>query len=142
MASADLLPALRKYLQDNVNSVSDRVFNEELPEGEAPSMPRKCIVLKEAGGYGNRGTLSTETQRVLITCYGETAYEARAVRRDLHEILKGMKPQIVEGTDANFVKILSAVEASGPLSLRDPDTRWNYTQSTWMVMLRDEVVSS
>ena len=142
MSTADLLPALRQYLITNVSSVSERVFSEELPEGEAISMPRKCIVIKEAGGYGNRGTLSVETQRVLITCYGEKPYDARSVRREMHAVLRGLLPQVIEGTDSESVKLLSAVESSGPLSFRDPDTRWPYTQSTWMVMLRDEVVSS
>lgn len=142
MATADLLPALRQFLIDNCPSVDDRVFGEELPETETVLMPRKCIVIKEAGGYGNRSFLSTETQRILITTYGETAADARAVRRELHEVLKAMRAQIVVGTDNASTKLLSAVESSGPISNRDPDTKWHYTQSAWMVMFRDEVLTS
>lgn len=107
--------------------VSARVFGEELPTSEASSMPRKAVVVRRgAGTAGLGGYLEVERAPLDVFCWGETPLESEKVRQAVHEALKQARRQVRDGV------LLHGFEPNGgPAALRDPDTQWPYTLSTW-----------
>lgn len=137
---ADPIVGLREYLlTDSVVAglAGSSVFGEELPEGLATATPDPAVVLKSAGGPGNRGTATVDANRVDVKCYGATPREARQLYNAVFSALKYMPAHIY-----GEVKLLSAFEEIGPYSLRDPDTRSPYEQSSWIVIAREESIVS
>lgn len=140
MPLPDVLVGIRQYLltdADVASLVSERIFGEELTPEQAAAEVQKCITLKTAGGLGNQSPLDVNRTRIDVRCYGESPYEARQVYLTVYSALKGMASHIE--TD---IKLLSAYHDGGPYSMRDPDTRWPFTLSSWMIMSREATIAS
>jgi len=122
--SENIIAALMVYLRDNAtigDLVGARVFGVELPEAEAASMPRPCVVLKPSGGdsFAGRGTHRHETQRLDAFSYGETIFEAYKVSVAVYDALALLTRNRTGSTLIHWVN-----PAGGWTSNRDPDADW------------------
>lgn len=116
--------------------VGTRVFGIELPEAETANMPRKCIVVKQSGGLGNRSYIRHSNPRIDVFCYGETPYEARKLRREVYEALQQLVRVVVNSTLIHWVN-----PSGGPLDLRDPDTQWSVCFESFDMFAADQAVA-
>lgn len=113
--------------------VGSRVFGGELPEAEAVSMPRSCLVVREAGG----GLLGTGWQqytdvRFDVFAYGATPRDASILWRAVHRRMKTFARARYGSTLLHWAK-----PDAGPLPLRDPDTEAPYVFTSWQVLLAE-----
>ncbi len=112
--------------------VGTRIFGDELPRDEAGSMPRKAVVLTASGGgippYA-QATMRLEVQRFDIFCYGETLFQANAVRRAAHGALRAMQRITISSVLLHWAR-----PAGGNITGRDSVTDWPVTWNSWQVM--------
>lgn len=125
--------ALIAYLKADTavaGEVGTRVFVPELPQDQANSMPRRCVVIRPAGGPGRPGDYVRLTKfRIDVFNYGETANYALSVQRATHEALKNLD------RDRHGDTLLHcADESSAPIWLRDPDGNWPLFLESWLVL--------
>lgn len=140
MTVSDPLAALVAYLASDSEVsalVGTRVFGQELPPGEAQQMPRPCVVVQAAGGFGERSDVPVQTLRVDARCYGRTLHEAMAVHLAVYGALKKRLRRSQQG-DA---LLHSAIMEGGPRPLRDPDADWPFVLSSWQLIAADEPLS-
>lgn len=135
----DVLADLRSILiaDSGVNAlVAGRVFVGELPAAQAASMPRKCLVIKDAGGPESNSFLTLHSQRFDAFCYGETPYEANKVRRAVYSSLKSLSRR------AQGESLIHSVMVSGGANfLRDPDTDWPMRVQSFLALASDVVLT-
>lgn len=136
----DPVKALMSVLAANADVaalVSTRVFGGELPESQATSMPRLCLVVTHAGG-GHFGTSwqNYTDLRFDVFSYGATRHEAAQLWRAVHRALKGLRHTV-----SASVRLHWARQAGGPIPLRDPDTDDPYVLSTWQVLISEVAVT-
>ncbi len=122
--SEDIISALRLVLlaDETLNAlVGERVFGVELPPAEAASMPRQCVVLKPSGGpaFQPGSYIEHAYQRIDVFSYGETPFEADAVRDAVHTALRQLRRGVTGGTLIHWVQ-----SAGGWASQRDADADW------------------
>ncbi len=122
--SEDIISALRLVLlaDETLNAlVGARVFGVELPPAEAASMPRQCVVLKPSGGpaFQPGSYIEHAYQRIDAFSYGETPFEADAVRDAVHTALRQLRRGVTGGTLIHWVQ-----SAGGWASQRDADADW------------------
>ena len=91
-------------------------------------MPRTAVVLVPAGGRAGNDTVSLQAPRVDATCYGETPKAAYDLYLAVCAALRALSRQTYAGA-----LLSTAVQGSGPVSGRDPDTHWPFTWSSWTV---------
>ena len=112
--------------------VGTRVFGLELPRTETDFMPRQAVVLNAAGGGsvgpGANDRVEIQRVRVDVFCYGETPFEAAALRLTVHEAVKQMTTNI-----KNNMVLHDAVLSGGPIALRDRETNWPISMESWIV---------
>lgn len=135
----DGLGALITYLkaQSAISAlISTRVYGLEVPKADATSMPRKCIVINNAGGIGEDSYRDVFQWRFDFKCYGETLFEAVEVWRTLRTELRDLETNVTAATT-----LYSALHSAGPFSFRDQPTEWPVTLDTWLVKIQDTVVS-
>jgi hypothetical protein len=120
--------------------VGTRVFGLELPRPEAASMPRKAIVIQASGGgvfrVGSSDYIKHSDQRIDIFSYGETPFEAQKVRREVVDVLKQAKRQVINGTLIQWIN-----RAGGSLALRDPDTDWPVCFESFQLFFAETAVA-
>ena len=120
--------------------VDGRVFGAELPKSEEAVMPRKCVVIRNAGGgtfgTGSRDFIQASHVRFDAQCYGETPMEAAKVRLATYDIFKNMARKVKQE-----VLIHSINPSSGPLPLRDPDTDWPLEVQTFLALVSEVQVT-
>jgi hypothetical protein len=117
------------------SQVGTRVFGEELPKTEVSQMPRKAITLHSNGGRYTPDDLPVSIYRFNTHTYGATVYEAMQLDMLVYEFLKNLERQTIPGGAA----ILSVVGETGPFTLRDPDTTWPYTLTTYRALVGETV---
>lgn len=135
----DGIGALITYLtaQSAISTLlGTRVFGLEVPASEADDMPRKAIVINNAGGIGEASSIDVYQHRFDFICYGETPFEAYEVWRTLRTELRDMERNV---TSSTF--LYNAVHSAGPFSFRDQPTTWPVTIDTWLVMIQDTIVT-
>ncbi|MDA2936834.1 DUF3168 domain-containing protein [Acidobacteria bacterium AH-259-A15] len=118
--------------------VSTRVFGGELPKAETPSMPRKSLVVKFAGGGfgpGSADYLQLIEFRLDALSYGETFFQADRVRRATHAFFKNLQRQVQGDTLIHRCNV-----SGGPISFRDPDTDWAVIFESYDVLVAEEAV--
>lgn len=137
----DIVEAIRMVLLADATILeltSGRVFDTELPVNEDPHMPRKCVLVRAAGGSNGlgRGTLQINDTRFNILSYGETRHLAATVDTAVYDVLKPLSPSVWASTYLHWCK-----SASGPIPQRDPDLQWPYVVRSWEVLASDITVA-
>ncbi len=122
--SENIASALRLFLlaDTGVNTlVGARVFAVELPKDEAAFMPRQCVVIKPSGGpaFQPGSYIDHAYQTVDTFSYGETPFEADAVRDAVNDALRLLRRNATNTTLIHWVQ-----PAGGWASNRDPDADW------------------
>jgi len=137
--SADSMKALVAIMQADTALTAllgTRVFGGDLPRAEVPSMPRKCMVLKYAGGSPNSDYVELTEFRIDMMCYGETPFDADQVRRAGHDVMKILSRKVQSN-----VLIHRANHSGGPISLRDRDTEWPLVLNSYDVLAAEQAIS-
>jgi hypothetical protein len=137
----DVIGAIVTFLKDDadVNAItSGRIYGGELPPSVVPNMPAKVIVVKDAGGVEAFGTAYQEwgDKRYDVICYGTTPKTAKDVYRNVYPAMKQLRREVHLQTLLHWAK-----QAGGPMPLRDPDTDWPSTFSSWQVLSAEVTVS-
>lgn len=135
----DAVGSLAAYLQAQSaisTLLGTRVYGLEVPKADAVDMPRKCIVINNAGGIGEASDLDVFQHRFDFLCYGETTFEAYKTWRTLRTELRDLNRSVTSST-----MIYNATHSAGPFSFRDQPTHWPVTLDTWLVKIQDTVVS-
>lgn len=134
--------ALRSFLRadTSVNTITQgRVFAGEIPDSEVSKMPRESILLTGAGGgiapYSS-SYIEISDQRMDMFCYGPTPVVAFNVYQALHGALKQMRRNVQGQTLLHW-----AILSGGAQTLRQEDTEWPLTLSTWQVLWSERAVS-
>jgi len=132
MSIPNPLTALRSYLLSDPGALglaSTRIYAGELPKSEADNMPRYAVVATLAGGSGPASDVPIMYVTVDVSCYGATGLQATTLYLAVREALRTMRRDMLSDS-----LLHSAVELTGPLELRDPDTHWPFTWSSWRVV--------
>jgi len=112
-----------------------RIYGDELPVAQVSSMPRKCVVIMEAGGIERNDYLPINQPRLDIYCYGETYYEAGRLDRAVAYALKHLKRLTISNSLIHGVAL-----GTGARSLRDPDTGWRLKMRSITVSIDEREV--
>ncbi len=119
--------------------VGTRIFGDELPRDEADSMPRKAVVLTPSGGSMppyTQATMQLEAQTYDVFCYGETLFQANAVRRAVQGALRA-----IQAITKSSVLLHWARPAGGSISGQDPVTNWPVVWNSWQVLSDERAVT-
>lgn len=140
MAMPDPVKAVMTYLaadSDVAALIAGRVFGGDLPQAQAASMPRACVVVREAGG----GLLGSSWEdygdiRLDVFAYGATPHEAAQLRRAVYKRLKAMTRTVSETVLLHWAKL-----DGGPIPMFDVDTTWPYVWTSWQVLVNEIVAA-
>lgn len=115
-----------------------RVQGGELPESLTTSMPQYVVVVRPSGGVQAFGTAYQEygDSRLDVLCYGATPQQAHKLYRRVHPVLKHLRRQAVNGCLLHWART-----AGGPFQLREQDTSWPFTFSSWQVLAAEVAVA-
>lgn len=134
---ADLIGGLVAFLKADAGVAAlagGRVHGGHIPDRDIEAMPRATVVLKGAGGgLLGRAYLRAGDRRVDVDCYGRTDREGEDLYLAVHEALKGLRP-----TTVGNVQLKWAEPSSRGVNLRDPDTDWPLTASSWQVLAGED----
>ena len=132
MSIANPLTAVRAHLLNDAGVLSlagVRVYAGELPKTDASAMPRQAVVVTLAGGGGPASDVPIMQIVIDVTCYGATGLQATSLYLAARSALRTLRRDLAADS-----LLHSAVELSGPMELRDPDTDWPLTWSSWRVI--------
>lgn len=132
MTIANPLTAIRAHLLDDADLrtlAGVRVYAGELPKKEADNMPRQAVVVTLVGGAGPASDVPIMQITIDVTCYGATGLQATSLYLATRAALRNVRRDM-----AADALLHSAVELSGPRELRDPDTDWPLTWSSWRII--------
>lgn len=122
--------ALVEYLKANIEVYTEtagRVFGATLPAGESASMPRKAVVVQNAGGTGRVHSPQYRAQ-FDIRCYGASAAEADELQRACQSALRNLSRKAYVGA-----LLYSAILLTGTYPGIEETTFWPFCFSTWAV---------
>lgn len=125
VTAADPSKALAAYLKTTEVSavVAGRVYRPELPAADIKGghMPRACIVIRRAGGYGlfGGGNVPLGDPTLDLFCYGETWLQADQVAAAVIPALRSLRGGTFENARLYWARI-----AGGPNPFADPETNW------------------
>lgn len=140
MTAPNPLVALKAFLAADAGvaaQVTGRVYGAELPQSVTPQMPRKCILLRNAGGYVlNKGWMELGDPRIDAFCYGLTPFDASEVYMAVHTALKQMTRNVQGNTMLHWAR-----PSGGPISTRQDDTEWPLVLSSWQVLVSERQVA-
>jgi len=132
MSIPNPLTAVRSHLLNDADVLTlagVRVYAGELPKTEASAMPRQAVVVTLAGGAGPASDVPIMQIVIDVTCYGATGLQATSLYLATRAALRTLRRDLAADS-----LLHSAVELSGPMELRDPDTDWPLTWSSWRVI--------
>jgi len=118
----DILAAVIRYLKEDTDvafQTSGRIYGSEIPAAETAEMPRKCLLIRDAGGREAADFVPLASPRFDFFSYGATAYEAAEVDRALWEALHNLSRE-----EANDTLLHSATISGGRLPWKEPATGW------------------
>lgn len=97
------------------------VFGAELPQDVIARLPANAIVVSASGGVSLTGDsdLAADAQRIDLTCYGRTPFEAEQLRRVAARALRGIRRRVLAGTLIHWVNTAGGFSAG-----RDRDGGW------------------
>lgn len=109
------------------NLVSTRIHVGELPESEVSNMPRKLVVVRNAGGIEQFRTARLQPQRIDVLSFGEDYYEADTVDLAVAEAVIAIRRDVHSGT------LLHSAGYGGAMHLKEPDTGWQYVMRSMTI---------
>lgn len=129
------IKAIRAHLLDSmgVTDICDeRVFGVEIPEDMNDGMPTPTVVVTRSGGLDviGQGYQDYGDIRVDVRCYGATPFAAEQLHLEVYAAMKHMRRTTYEGCVLHWAR-----SSGGALNLRDPDTDWPFTFSSWQVLV-------
>ncbi len=122
--SENIISALIVFLKGEA-TVTDlagtRIYGVELPRSESASAPRPSVVLRPSGGtsFASGTYIRHDTQRIDVSCYGETLFEADKLRDAVRDVFGEMRRSKIGSTLIHWVD-----PAGGWTSNRDTDLDW------------------
>lgn len=131
---------VRDYLAADPDIVAtvgaDWVFGGEVHPDRVDEMPRRAVVIQDAGGLGVIGQAFQRygDARIDVTCWGTTPQEAAGTAKLVNEALKH---RLLGSVETAHGMLWWAKAAGGLGSFRDPDTRWSGHMRTWQVLAED-----
>lgn len=138
LAEGDVAVAIKEWLLDGeaiAEAAEGRVFGHELPDDEAPAMPRTCVVVSHAGGFTDDLPQEMDRARVDIRSYGATPDQAVAmavlVRRRMRELTRAVR---------NGVVISAVTRVGGYIPYREPIGDWPAFLRSYLVPYSDRRV--
>ncbi len=114
-----------------------RVFGNELPDTETPSMPRSCIVVQPSGGVSFQagGYVDADTQRFDLIAYGASPYLADRLRNAGRDALVAVRREVSSGVLVHWVQ-----SAGGFLTARDRDGQWPFAFQSFQTLFATQEV--
>jgi hypothetical protein len=135
----DCVVAVQEWLADGpelAEAVAGRVFGHGLPDDEATSMPRPCVVVTEAGGYTDDLPEEMDRARLDVRSYGATPDQAKTVailvRRRMRELSRSVR---------NGIVISAPSRVGGYIPYREPIGDWPAFLRSYLVPYSDRVVA-
>jgi hypothetical protein len=129
----DPIAALINFLkadQDVSALAGNRIFGASLPPGEAASMPRACVVIQKAGGFGQASYQQVYRQRVDVRTYGRTAAEISELQLCCQRALN----ELWRRGQSGEAMLLSATQETAANQGVEAQTRWQFEFSVWTVL--------
>lgn len=118
----DILAAVIRYLKADADisyQTGGRVYGVEIPAAEIADMPRKCLLIRDAGGREAADFVPHAAPRYDFFSYGATPYEAAEVDRAVWEALHNLSRE-----ETDEVLLHSAAISGGRLPWKEPHTGW------------------
>lgn len=112
-----------------------RVYGGELPEADAPFMPRAAVVITPSGGERENGVDYLTRPHIDVRSYGATQREGWLLDQAVHDYLK----HNLRKSAANTL-VHSVSPDTGPFLMRDADGQWPMTFSTYRVLAAEVAV--
>lgn len=131
---SDPIGALVAWLRADADTAAlagANVFGAELPADAVARLPANAIVVSASGGVSLTGDsdADVDTQRIDLTCYGATPFEAEQLRRVAARALRRLSRRIVAGT------LIHSVSTAGGYSAgRDRDGEWPRAFQSFQVL--------
>jgi hypothetical protein len=140
MVVANPITSLKAYLltvSAITAEVGTRIYGEEIPQDIADIDIPSTIVLDNAGKRDVWGASNMDVSgfRVTTRCYAPTLLEAS----DLDLLVYAAMKTINRWAAIGYGGLHYATQESGPRMLRDPDTKWPYAVSSYMLMVGEVV---
>ena len=137
------IPAVIAYLKSRFtdstshSGVATRIFGEEWPEDDIPTLGRKenapAILVKTDGGQPRLGPMVVDELSMSFFVVGYSYQSAHEVNNELTQYLERFR---TNGGGAHG--IVSAWRNIGPLVFRDEDYRWHTVMTTWVMCFRHD----
>lgn len=118
----DVVVAVKEWLADGADlaeASEGRIFGHELPDSEAESMPRPCVVVHDAGGYVDDLPEAMDRARIDVKAYGATRDQAKSMA-----VLVALRMRELTRATRNDVVISGAKRAGGYIPLTEPIGAW------------------
>ena len=130
---ADLIGALVAALAEDAGVAalaSEDVFGAELPNDAVARLPANMIVVSASGGVSLTGgsDVAADAQRIDVTAYGTTPFEADELRRVAGRAMRRIRRQTFAGTLIHWVN-----SAGGFTAGRDRDGQWPQAMQSFQV---------
>lgn len=125
---------LRAYIAADADVAAltgTRVFAGEMPQQEADLQPRAAVVVSNAGGPPKNDWTQLLRWSIDVRAYSTTPYHARKLYLAVHNALELLHRRVIA---PGPVLLHSASVSSGPLELRDPDTKWPFVYATYELL--------
>ena len=134
----DAVIALLKADTELDNLTSGRIFAAELDGKLSKVMPTAAIVVSDGGGTGSYGNAFQRygDSRYDLRCYGGSPKTAKLVYRTAYPLLKQLEREVHNGCLLHWAK-----KSGGPMSLRDPDTKWPFIFSSWQILAAETPIT-
>lgn len=135
----NVILALKEILLESSSVTAlagQNIYDYELPELVDDVMAQKSVVIQPAGGPGGPAQLAIQNPRITVRCYGETSSLAAQLDNAVYEVLKFLPPTVAKNT-----YIHGCIPSVAGITLRDPDLRWPYSVSSYIVRASDLTVT-
>jgi len=126
----DVVGALAEILKADTSVVCDAVFAGSIPREFEPTMSRKIVVLRRAGGgLLGRGFQQFGDVRVDVDCFGTNDKEASDLWDAVHATLKQLRRTVQDGVLIHWCEC--SANAVGTV---DPTTTWPICLGSFQVL--------
>jgi hypothetical protein len=129
----DPIAAIVSFLKadaDVYGLTQGRVFGASLPEAQATNMPRACVIVQKAGGFGQASYQQIYRQRVDVRTYGRTPSEISELQLCCQRALN----DLTRKGESGKAMLVSAIQETAPNQAVEPINRWQFEFSVWAIL--------